>query len=171
MHGRHFDFSTFFFRALSAKVAIGWRCEASFGRVRGHLPSRKRCWGAQSGSSTTKSMLGTVNGLVQESLMSLLSLRGSRGSHQAAQKLARHFAKSVIFACLSHQKVGFNFSECISELGCSVQVHWHGFPRKKSTFEEGQVGPSATQVSRCCDGDDLTASSSSKAVTSPTPSL
>ena len=26
MHGRHFDFSTFFFRALSAKVAIGWRC-------------------------------------------------------------------------------------------------------------------------------------------------
>ena len=64
-------------------------------------------------------MLGTVNGLVQESLMSLLSLRGSRGLHQAAQKLARHFAKSAIFACLGHQKVGFNSSECIGELGFS----------------------------------------------------
>ena len=86
-------------------------------------------------------MLGTVNGLVQESLMSLLSLRGSRGSHQAAPKLARHFAKSAIFACLSHQKVGFNSSECISELGFSELGPLGRVPKKKINFRGGPGRP------------------------------
>ena len=86
-------------------------------------------------------MLGTVNGLVQESLMSLLSLRGSRGSHQAAQKLARHFARSAIFACLSHQKVGFNSSECIGELGFSQLGPLERVSEKKINFRGGSVRP------------------------------
>ena len=83
VYGRHFDFSTFFFRALSAKVAIGLvrLAEASFGRVAICPPARGAGMRAQSGPSSISVVLRTVNRVVQESLtMSLLSLRGSRGS-------------------------------------------------------------------------------------------
>ena len=61
-------------------------------------------------------MLGTVNGLVQESLMSLLSLRGSRGSHQAA-KLPRNgtpFCEKCHFCVFEPSESGFQL----------FRMHW-----------------------------------------------
>ena len=114
------------------------------------MTSRKRCWGAQSGPMPAPQKACHRDcqwTSAREFDVSLEPTWLSGLAPSCPESLARHFAKSAIFACFSHQKVGFNSSECMVELGISQLGPLERVSKKNSTFE-GRSVPSVPPRAR-----------------------
>ena len=131
MHGKQLYFSNFFSGDISDEIKISWLGLLGGWRA---LASRKRCWGCKSRPSTTKSIKRTVvNGLVQESLTSLLSVHCSRGSHQAAPFDRRLDAKAPLFGVQTTRKWISTLHLTSASWGTSSWTHCIRFMTEKPT--------------------------------------